>query len=138
MFMAELPSLVPNRAMIGRWNVDQYIDRLRWPTIAGAAVTLLMSLLQWPTISVVIVEVLALTWTGWIVSQHSGRRVEGLTAGALVGLALGLAFSLGLFLAQPNVVTLISAVWQTAVTGFVGSLIVTSVVLIVSLRQSKP
>lgn len=133
--MAEQPSLVPNRAMIGRWNVDQYFDRLRRPALTGAIVVVFMSLVQWPTALIVGIEVVILAWAGWIVHQHSGRRVEGLTTGVLIGFALGLAYSLGVFLAQPNLVTLISAVWQTGVTTFVGGLIVTSVVLITSLRQ---
>lgn len=135
--MTELPPPAPRRAMIGRWNVDQYFDRLHRPSLMGAGLTLFLSLIQQSAPVIVMVEILTIGWTGWIVAKHAGGKTESLTSGAVVGLILGLSFSLGQFLAKPNLLTLISSVWQTLVTGVVGALLATSALLIFSFRHSK-
>lgn len=137
MTMAELPTPVPRRAMIGRWNVDQYIDLLRWPMIIGGGLILILGLTQRPVGAIMLAEIAGLAWTAWIVRQHHGQLSEALASGVTLGLSFGLAYSLGRFSAQPNFQTAISIVWQTLVTGIVGGCLVTSFRMILSIRNSQ-
>lgn len=133
--MAELPSPIPSRAMIGRWNVDQYIDLLSRPVIIFSAVALTAALIQQPQSVIIVINFFGIGWIGGLVKRHSGRPVESLTSGAVIGLAMGLAASLGTFIVHPTLLDAIQGVSATLLTGLIGSLLTASIVLLLSFRK---
>jgi len=131
------PAPESSRVMVGRWNIDQYIDVLRWPLIVIGGIILVMSLIQLPLGAIVLVELVGVSWIAWIITKHHGHRTESLATGAMVGLAMGLAYSVGRFIILPSAIALISFVWQTLVTGVAASLLTTAITIIFSLRSTR-
>ncbi len=133
--MTELPVPAHSRAMIGRWNVDQYLDLLTKPLIVFSALTLVAALLQQSSGVIVAIEAFAIGWTTRKIWQHNGRRVESLTGGVVLGLGMGLGSSLGTFIVHPTLIDAIRGVSTTLLTGLIVGLMTVSLNILLSFRK---
>lgn len=121
--MPEPNDLQPSQAMIGNWSLHRYLQLLRWPTVTAAILVLGLTVLRIPSTGVLGVTLLDLLVAGWLVYRQHGRRTEALTAGAIVGLALGAATSIASFILKPGALSAINVIGQTIMTAAVGSLL---------------
>ncbi|MBI2984933.1 MAG: hypothetical protein HYY50_04915 [Candidatus Kerfeldbacteria bacterium] len=121
--MDQVFDLPPAGAMIGRWSVDRYLNFLAVPALGAALAAHILVWLEVSASFIVAAEVLFFLIIGFRMAAHQGQRTEVLTAGAMIGMAVGFGASLAKFLLQPQLVTLINIISETLLTALIGSLL---------------
>ncbi len=135
--MAELPAPLPSRATIGQWSTDQYFTLLRRPVIIMSVIILGLVVTEQSQTLVLVAELAGAVGVAWIISRHRGRRIESITSGAAIGLAMGLAASVGRFVLHPTVTDVFSGISETLITGIIVSLLTISATIFFSLRRTS-
>ncbi len=136
--MDEHQTRPPTRAMIGKWSVDRYVSLIRRWTIGAAGAVMLLVLARPTRWLVVGLELLIVIGIGWLVARRDGGKVESLTAGAFVGVALGLATAVGRFILTPTLTNGLAIIIETVFTMIIAALVAVSTGLIISLTRKPP
>lgn len=135
--MQETPAPPQARAMIGKWSVERYIGLVRrWTLIAGAVV-MLGVLTGQPRELVLLCEFIAVAAVGWLVAKRGGGKVESLSAGAMMGAALGLVASVSRYIHGPTLGTAMNVIIETILTTVVAPFITVSTTLIATMTAAK-
>lgn len=136
--MSEMSTLPPTRAMIGKWSVDRYVGLLRRWILLSAAPILLLSLYGMSRTWTILIEAGIVGYIGSLVTQRGGGKTESITAGAFVGVALGLVDSFGRYIHHPTVATGLTIIIETVVTAILATIVAVSAALItVIIKQQK-
>lgn len=123
-------TLPPSQAYIGQWSVDRYTQLIRWKVIMAAMVAAALIVFHVPPAVTMLGEVLFFMWIGERVSQARGDRVEGLTAGAMAGLGVGVVVTIAKLAIHPSAILGLNIIVETVLTGVVGSLLAASATII--------
>jgi hypothetical protein len=132
--MPDQSLLHQNRAMIGKWSIDRYMDLIRWWVAGAAVIIIILVLLDERQEYVLLIEALACLISGWRVAQVGGGKTESITAGVLIGLGLGAAASVSRFILAPQLGWAINIVRETLLTALIAALVTVSTTLILNLR----
>lgn len=124
--MNEMSTLPPTRAMIGKWSVDRYVGLLRRWLLVSAVIVLAMSVMGWARTWTIIVELVVTILIGAFVARRGGGKFETLIAGAMTGLTLGLAASLGRYIHHPVLSTGLNIIVETMLTAVLATCIAVS------------
>jgi hypothetical protein len=131
--MSDVGSLPPTKAMIGKWSVDRYVSLIRRWSFIAALIILVLVLGRQARWVVVTVEIIIVCFIGWIVQRRDGGKIEGLAAGAFVGVTLGLVASIGRYAVNPTLANGILIIIETVLTTVLAAILATATVLLPNL-----
>ncbi len=131
--MLDAHSLPPTKAMIGKWSVDRYVSLIRRWTFIAACIVLGLVLSHQARSIVMAMEIITVCWIGWIVFRREGAKIEGLTAGAYVGVSLGFTASVSRYIVTPTLANGILIIIETILTTVLAAILTTATVLLLKL-----
>jgi hypothetical protein len=131
--MSDVRSLPPTKAMIGKWSVDRYVSLIRRWSFIAALIILVLVLSQQTRWLVVAAEIFFICLIGWFVRRREGGKIEGLAAGAFIGVTLGLVASIGRYAVNPTLANGILILIETILTTALSAVLATTTILLLNL-----
>lgn len=136
--MSDGQTLPPTKAMIGKWSVDRYVSLIRRWSYIGAAIVLIAVLGRQARFVVVIIDLIFISWVGWLIQRRDGGKIEALAGGSFIGIVLGLTASMARFVMHPTLGTGLLVIIESLATTVAAALIcVCASIIFTLIRQQK-
>lgn len=111
------------RAAVGRWSVDRYVRLIRPPVVIIGVFVVILVLFRVHQVAVTVIQASACVWVGLMVHRRGGQRIEAITAGAMIGLALGSMTGFSRFILEPSGYWFVNILFETIIFGLVGAIL---------------